>query len=114
MQLWFSRQTTGNITTPKRLPAPILTSSHYLRQQMITNNSIGRTWNPNPGYNLCLLRRLQNTAAGGNLGFRNTGKDHWCEMKMPELVYGYKKLPNFNGIDFGAGFIDNGDGTENF
>jgi hypothetical protein len=55
---------------------------------------------------------LENTAAGGNLGFRNTDNDHWCEMKMPELkVSGYKKLPNFNGIDFGAGFIDNGDGN---
>jgi hypothetical protein len=26
---------------------------------------------------------LENTAAGGNSGFRNIGNDHWCEMKMP-------------------------------
>jgi hypothetical protein len=42
----------------------------------------------------------------GPLGFRGTGKEMWAKMKFPELeVVGYQYLPDFKGINFGAGFI---------
>lgn len=53
---------------------------------------------------------LENTGAGRNLGFRNTGNDHWCKLNVKSLkVTGYQRLQNFNGIDFGAGFVRGGD-----
>jgi hypothetical protein len=42
----------------------------------------------------------------GNLGFASTGQDHIARISFPEMeVAAYIPLPNFNGIDFGTGFI---------
>lgn len=42
----------------------------------------------------------------GSLGFRSTGNEMWAKMKFPEMeVVGYQHLPDFEGINFGAGFI---------
>jgi hypothetical protein len=42
----------------------------------------------------------------GNLGFATVGQDHLARMAFPQLeVTAYLRLPHFNGIDFGTGFI---------
>jgi hypothetical protein len=42
----------------------------------------------------------------GNLGFASTGQDHLARLTFPEMeVAAYIPLPNFNGVDFGTGFI---------
>src|SRR5687768_3339408 len=42
----------------------------------------------------------------GNLGFASVGQDHLARMTFPKIeVAEYRALPNFNGIDFGTGFI---------
>ncbi|MCI0748222.1 MAG: hypothetical protein L0Y58_22685 [Verrucomicrobia subdivision 3 bacterium] len=46
-------------------------------------------------------------AGSGPFGFASTGQDFWGLMKFPELdIAGYQPLPDFHGIDFGAGFVD--------
>lgn len=42
----------------------------------------------------------------GTFGFAATGNDQWAKMKFPEMkVVSYGALPEFNGINFGAGFV---------
>jgi len=42
----------------------------------------------------------------GNLGFASIGQDHLARLTFPKIdVAEYIPLPNFNGIDFGTGFI---------
>ncbi|MEP6513170.1 MAG: hypothetical protein ABJA79_04845, partial [Parafilimonas sp.] len=49
---------------------------------------------------------LQNTGTGGAWGFGSAGNDFWGKIKFPEMkVVGYRELQNFNGINFGSGFV---------
>lgn len=42
----------------------------------------------------------------GTMGFAGTGKDMWAKMKFPGMeVVGYSTLPDFDGINFGCGFV---------
>jgi len=51
------------------------------------------------------LAELQSTPQGGMWGFKNVGQ-YWAKLSFPELrVVGYAKLPSFNGISFGCGFV---------
>ncbi len=48
---------------------------------------------------------LRNTT-GGAWGFASAGNDFWGKIKFPEMkVVGYSVLQNFNGINFGSGFV---------
>jgi len=45
-------------------------------------------------------------AGSGPLGFASAGQDYWGTMSFPDLsVIKYVALPNFNGIDFGTGVL---------
>src|SRR5262249_45401113 len=54
------------------------------------------------------LIALKRTPAGGNLGFKAVSYS-WAKMKFPEMeVAEYVALPDFVGIDFGRGFVNEG------
>src|SRR5687768_2080927 len=45
-------------------------------------------------------------AGSGPLGFASAEQDYWGQMNFPQLnVTRYLPLPNFNGIDFGTGLV---------
>jgi len=55
------------------------------------------------------LDSFRKTAAGGMGGFANSGTDCWARIKFPEIeVAAYEPLPNFMGIHFGYGFVEDG------
>ena len=52
------------------------------------------------------LTEMQKTPLGGMWGFKAIGQ-YWAKLAFPELkVSGYVKLPDFNGINFGCGFVE--------
>jgi hypothetical protein len=55
------------------------------------------------------LNALRKTPAGGMWGFEGTGRDYWAKIKFPEMSpVAYARLPAFNGITFGMGFVKEG------
>lgn len=51
------------------------------------------------------LAELQSTPQGGMWGFKTVGQ-YWAKLSFPELrIAGYTRLPSFNGISFGCGFV---------
>jgi hypothetical protein len=61
------------------------------------------------------LDAFRKTPAGGMWGFENTQTDCWSRIKFPEMeVAAYEPLPNFLGIHFGYGFVQDGPYTYAF
>lgn len=51
------------------------------------------------------LAEIQSTPQGGLWGFKSIGQ-YWAKIAFPKLtVAGYTKLPSFNSISFGCGFV---------
>lgn len=54
------------------------------------------------------LTEMQKTPQGGPWGFRAIGQ-YWAKLAFPKLkVTGYVELPGFDGINFGCGFVKDG------
>src|SRR5439155_21174437 len=59
---------------------------------------------------LVYLAALRRTGSGGQWGFESTGQDYWAKIRLPELKeIEYLRLPRFNGITFGHGFVKEGE-----
>src|ERR1043165_9075575 len=58
------------------------------------------------------LAAIENTGKGGMWGFQARSHDYLAKIEFPELTQiSYLALPNFNGIGFGQGFVQNGEFT---